>query len=164
MRVLIVDDHLMFRDGLISVLGSHPDFQVVGEAGSVREAVEKARLLKPELVLMDFSLPDGTGLEATQAILVDFPDCKIVLLTIHDENEILFEAIRAGARGYVHKRVSISSLIASLKIVGKGELAFPRSMSTQLLQELAMGGMNKMGNPVLAKLSCRERGSYVKLP
>jgi CheY-like chemotaxis protein len=107
--ILLVDDHILFREGLVSLLASHPDLKVVGQAGSMREAVATARALKPQLVLMDISLPDGTGLEATQAILADQPGAKIVFLTVHDDDERLFAAIRAGAMGYLLKNVRASA-------------------------------------------------------
>jgi DNA-binding NarL/FixJ family response regulator len=82
-RILLVDDHVLFREGLVSLLNSQPDFAVVDQASSVREAVELAHTLCPDLVLMDFGLPDGTGLDATQAILADHPEINIVFLTVY---------------------------------------------------------------------------------
>ena len=77
-KVLVIDDHVLFREGLISLFRTLPDFQIVGEAGNVHEGIENARALRPDIILMDFSLPDGTGLDATKAILREIPDCKIV--------------------------------------------------------------------------------------
>ena len=86
MRLLVVDDHILFREGLVSLIARQPDMQVLGEAGTVEEAVELSRRLKPDLILMDFNLPDGTGLDATRIILADQPQCRIVFLTIYDED------------------------------------------------------------------------------
>ena len=122
MRVLIVDDHVLFREGLMSVLKSQKNFEVVGQAGTMREAVDLALQLKPELILMDFSLPDGTGLEATEAILAEHPDCKIVFLTVYETDEKLFAALRRGAKGYLLKNVPVSALVASLQSLEKGGL------------------------------------------
>ena len=104
MKILFVDDHILFREGLVSLLKSEPDMDVVGQAGSVREAVEMARRHRPDLILMDFSLPDGSGAEASAAILCEQPGCKIVFLTVYEANEKLFEAIRAGSRWGTRRR------------------------------------------------------------
>lgn len=137
MRVLLVDDHVLFREGLAGLLTSQPDFDLVGEAGSVAEAIRLAHDLQPDLVLMDFSLPDGTGLDATRAILADRPDTKIVILTVHEEDERLFAAIRAGARGYLLKSVSVSKLLAYLRGVEGGQAAISPDMVGRVLDEFA---------------------------
>ena len=103
MRLIIVDDHALFREGLASIIRSEPDVEIAGMAGSVREAVEMARAVKPDMILMDFSMPDGTGADATRQILSENPACKIVFLTMSEEDDNLFDAIRAGAKGYLLK-------------------------------------------------------------
>lgn len=158
MKVLIVDDHILFRQGLTSLLDSQPDFEVIGEAGTVREAVEKARQLKPDLILMDYGLPDGTGLEAIELILADLPECKIVILTVYETNEKLFAAIRKGAKGYLLKNVPIASLIASLKSLERGEIAISREKTSQIIEEFSKTKPQEEDNPEpLAQLSQRER-------
>ncbi len=137
MKTLIVDDHLLFRDGLISLLKAEPDFDVCGSASSVQEAVDLALRLKPELILMDFSLPDGTGLEATQQILAELPECKIVFLTIYDIDDKLFAAIRQGAKGYLLKNLPISDLLSNLRALEHGEAAISKAMTTRILNEFA---------------------------
>jgi len=107
MDILLVDDHVLFREGLAGLLDGQPDFSVVGQAGSVQEAIEMSAELQPDLILMDFSLPDGTGLDVTQVILAKQPETDIVFLTVHEEDDRLFAAIRSGAKGYLLKNVPV---------------------------------------------------------
>jgi DNA-binding NarL/FixJ family response regulator len=140
MKILIVDDHVLLREGLASLLEKHPDFEVIGQAGSVNEAVEKAICLIPDIVLMDISLPDGSGLQATKAILSQRPDIAIVMLTVHETDELLFEAVRAGAKGYLLKNTSTTHLYEALKAVYRGEAALSGIMTRSLLDEFSRGG------------------------
>ncbi len=133
-RVLIVDDHALFREGLASVLQNSARYEVIDQAGSVEEGVKKALKLRPDIILMDFSLPDGTGLDATTAILEEHPGCKIVFLTIYETDENLLAAIRSGAKGYVLKNITGPSLIASLDALAQGELAISRKMMSRALE------------------------------
>lgn len=156
-KVMVIDDHILFREGLISLFRSTPDFLVVGEAGSVQEGIENARLLQPEIVLMDFSLPDGTGLDAAQVILKELPDCKIVFLTVHEEDEKLFAAIRVGAKGYLPKNVAGSNLVSGLRALDRGEVAFPRKFTSRIIDELSRSNpQNHARDDVTKKLSPRE--------
>lgn len=134
-RILLVDDHILIREGLAGLLDSQPDLRIIGQAGSVCEAVEMASKLKPDLILMDFGLPDGTGLDATQAILARCPGIKIVFLTVHQEDERLFEAIRSGARGYLLKNVPVPKLLAFLRGIERGEAAISPAMTSRLFDE-----------------------------
>jgi two-component system NarL family response regulator len=136
-RILLVDDHILFRQGLVSLLDAQPDISVVGEAGSVREAIDQARALEPDLVLMDFGLPDGTGLDATQVILADRPETDIVFLTVHEEDDRLFAALRSGAKGYLLKNVPIAKLLAYLRGIEHGEAALTQEMTSRVLDEFA---------------------------
>lgn len=136
MKIMVVDDHLLFRDGLVGLFKNRPDYTVVGEAGTVREAVEKANLLMPEIILMDITLPDGTGLDAARAILANHPDCKIVFLTVNDDDEILVEAIQSGAKGYILKNISVASLFANLQALKNGEMAVSRALSFKIIEGL----------------------------
>jgi DNA-binding NarL/FixJ family response regulator len=122
-RVMVVDDHMLVREGLISLIGPQPDLQVVGEAGSVREAIALARELRPDVVLMDVGLPDGTGQEATRAILAEWPETKIIFLTVHDDDENLFASLSAGAVGYMSKNVHSLELLERLRSVARGDVA-----------------------------------------
>ena len=140
MKILIVDDHILFREGLVGLLRSQPDMQVVGECGSVQEAVELTNKLKPEVILMDFSLPDGTGLDATRSILVRQPEVQIIFLTVHDNDERLIAAVRAGAKGYLLKNLSVSKLLASLRALERGEAAISRTMMARIMEEFSQNG------------------------
>lgn len=156
-KVMVVDDHILFREGLISLFRSTPDYEVVGEAGSVQEAIENAHSLHPDIILMDFSLPDGTGLDATKTILMEFPNCKIVFLTVHEADEKLFAAIRAGAQGYLPKNVASSSLISSLRSLDQGEVALSREMTSRIVKEFSHSSLqSKMNETLITKLSPRE--------
>ena len=121
MRIIIVDDHNLFREGLAAILRQEADIEVVGLVGTVQEAVDAVHTLKPDIVLMDFSLPDGTGAEATRKIIQDYPDCKIVFMTMSDREEDLLAAIRSGAVGYLMKNMTPSKLVAALRSVQQGK-------------------------------------------
>jgi len=136
-RIVVVDDHILFREGLVSIIRSEPDVEVVGQAGGVGEAIKLVGSLKPDVVLMDFGLPDGTGVDATREIMKDNPECKIVFLTMSEEDENLFAAIRSGARGYLLKNMHPTKLVATIKSVHQGESALSRTMTTRLMDELA---------------------------
>ncbi|MGD8750840.1 MAG: response regulator transcription factor [Anaerolineales bacterium] len=133
MKILTVDDHVLFREGLVSLLSEHPDFTVVGEAGTARKAVAKALELKPDLVLLDLNLPDGSGLDVIKSILSRQPETKIVILTIHESEELLLAAIRNGAIGYILKNTPVSELLLSLRALDRGEVALSRTMTTRLV-------------------------------
>ena len=137
MKIVIVDDHVLFREGLASIIRSEPDIEIAGMAGSVREAVDLSSTIKPELVLMDFSLPDGTGADATRLILSHHPECKIVFLTMSEQDEDLFDAIRSGAKGYLLKNMQPQKLVVALRSVHRGESALSRSMTMRLMEELS---------------------------
>jgi two-component system NarL family response regulator len=134
-RILVVDDQVLFREGLVGLLKGQSDLKVVGEASTVAEAIEMARELKPDLVLMDFALPDGTGLEATETILAERPETNIVFLTIHEQDDRLFSAIRCGAKGYLLKNVPVSKLLSYLRGIERGEAAISLTMAGHILQE-----------------------------
>ena len=121
-RVLLADDHSLFRDGLARILNSQIDFEVIGEATNGLEAIAEAQRLKPDLILMDVTMPVCDGLEATQRIKQEFPNVTIVMLTVNDESEKLFEAIRNGAQGYLLKsirREEMLTLLRSLRAQGR---------------------------------------------
>lgn len=136
-RIIVVDDHNLFREGLVAIIRSEAEIEVVGQAGTVRDAVEMVRSLAPDLVLMDFTLPDGTGVDATREILQEQPECKIVFLTMSEEDENLFAAIRGGAKGYLLKNMQPKKLVAAIKSVYQGESALSRSMTMRVMEELA---------------------------
>ncbi len=137
MNVLVVDDHELFREGLVSLLKADDYFNVVGQAGSVHEAINQARKVRPDLVLMDFSLPDGDGAEASAVILSEQPDCNIVFLTMYDADDKLFAAIRSGAKGYLLKNVPVAKLVSSLKSIEKGEAAISGTLTMRILEQFS---------------------------
>jgi DNA-binding NarL/FixJ family response regulator len=136
-RLLLVDDHVLFREGLISLIAPQPDLQVIGQAGNVQEAIGAARTLRPDIILMDFALPDGTGLDATQAILAELPDVKIIFLTVHEDDETLFAAVRAGAVGYLFKNTRAAELLKRLRAVARGEAGISPVIALRILDEFS---------------------------
>ena len=156
-KVLLIDDQILFREGLVSLFNSTTDFEMVGSAGSVHEGIEQALSLRPDIILMDFSLPDGTGLDATRAILSKLPDCKIVFLTVYQEDETLFSALRMGAKGYMLKNVNSSDLLSSLRALDRGENAISRKMISSVLDKFSHTALTDSGQEkLLTKLSRRE--------
>ncbi len=137
MRILLVDDHILFRDGLVGLLEAQPDVKVVGQADSMREAVTLSGKILPNLALINMTLPDGTGVEATRAILAERPETKIVVLTLSDEDDQLFEAVRAGAVGYLSKQVRAAELVKTLQGVMRGEAGISRTTARRILDEFA---------------------------
>jgi DNA-binding NarL/FixJ family response regulator len=163
-KLLIVDDHVLFREGLASIIRQEPDIQVAGLVGTVEEAVDAARTLKPDIVLMDFTLPDGTGADATRRIIREQPDCKIIFLTMSESDETLFAAVRSGAKGYLLKNMSPSKLVATLRSVQQGESALSRSMTLRIMEELSRTKEPEaLGHPALAQLTRRERDVLAEL-
>jgi len=136
MRILIADDHALFRDSLRSLLEAH-DFEVVGEAENGRDAVELCRDLKPEVVLMDLTMPVMDGLAATKHLTAEQPDIKVVVLTASDDDASLFEAIKCGAKGYLLKDLQSSQFFALLEGVARGEPALTPALARKLLDEFA---------------------------
>ena len=121
MKILIVDDHEIVRQGLRALLERRNGFQIVGEAGSVAEAVEEAAAANPDVVIMDVRLGDGSGVEACREIRSRRPDTKILMLTSYSDDKALFDSIMAGAGGYLLKQVDAASLVAAIERVGRGE-------------------------------------------
>lgn len=157
MKIIIVDDHVLFREGLASILRLEPDIEVSAMVGTVQEAVEAARDYHPDIVLMDYSLPDGTGADAARLIVRESPDCKIIFLSMSDNDESLFAAVRSGARGYLLKNMSPSKLVTTLRSVQRGESALSRSMTLRVMEELARSKQPEpMSHPLFAKLTRRE--------
>ena len=136
-RVIIVDDHALFRRGLQMVLEVEDDIDVVGEAGDGAEAVAKAEETVPDVVLMDVRMPKRSGLEATRAIKEILPNTKILMLTISDEEADLYEAIKAGASGYLLKEISIEEVANAVRAVNAGQSLISPSMASKLLNEFA---------------------------
>ncbi|APS21245.1 DNA-binding response regulator [Streptomyces sp. CS149] len=134
-RVLVVDDHALFRRGLEIVLAQEEDIQVIGEAGDGSEAVDKAADLLPDIVLMDVRMPKRGGIEACTAIKEVAPSAKIIMLTISDEEADLYEAIKAGATGYLLKEISTDEVATAIRAVADGQSQISPSMASKLLTE-----------------------------
>jgi DNA-binding NarL/FixJ family response regulator len=136
MRVLVADDHSLFRDGIVSLLEA-AGFEVVGQVGDGQAAVEAARQLHPELILMDITMPHMTGLEALREIRAEMPDIAVVILTVSDEDNNLFEAIQAGARGFLHKSLNANEFLEILEGLKRGEAAITRQTAARLMDGFA---------------------------
>ena len=136
MRLVIADDHALFRDGLRSLLEAH-GFDVVAEARDGREAVLATRTHRPDVVLMDISMPGMNGLDATRLISAELPDIRVVMLTASDSDQDLFEAIRSGASGYLSKDLEAAQFVALLNGVARGEPAISPEVARKMLGELA---------------------------
>ena len=134
-RVLIVDDHALFRRGLIMVLESEEGVEVVAEAEDGEEAIRKAEDFAPDVVLMDVRMPKVTGIAATRAIADVVPTAKILMLTVSDEEEDLYDAIKAGANGYLLKEISIEEVASAIRAVVTGQSLISPSMASKLLHE-----------------------------
>lgn len=134
-RVLLADDHALFREGLAGIIAFQPDMEVVGEANDGLEAVVKAQELKPDLILMDVQMPGMDGLEATRQIKRTLPDTLIVILTVRDDNEKLFEALKNGAQGYLLKDIRSQDMLSMLRGAMQGEAALSPSLAGRVLAE-----------------------------
>ena len=136
LRLLLVDDHALFREGLIALLSHQDDFTVVGEAEDAESALHQARALAPDIVLMDIELPGEDGVSTTRRLTMELPAVTVVMLTVHDDSQTLFEAIKAGAQGYLVKNVRSRELLEQLRGLAQGEAAISRRMAARILQEI----------------------------
>jgi two-component system, NarL family, response regulator DevR len=135
-RIILVDDHEVVRLGLKSLLERHPQFEVVGEAGSARDALEQVAATEPDVVVMDIRLPGTSGIEACEQIVDQFPNTKVIMLTSYAEDEMLFSAIRAGASGYVLKQIASEELVKAIEAVGRGEALLDPAVTQRVFQEV----------------------------
>jgi DNA-binding NarL/FixJ family response regulator len=132
-RMLLVDDHALFRRALANLIRAEPDFEVAGEAADGIEAVAQAAALRPDVILMDMRMPHATGPEATRRILETTPDAKIVMLTVSDDEDGIFDAVKSGARGYLLKTIEPPTLFDALRGVVRGEAALSTDMAAKIL-------------------------------
>jgi DNA-binding NarL/FixJ family response regulator len=156
LRILVAEDHPLFRKGMIALLSSVPEFEVIGEAKTGEEAVMRASELRPDVVLMDLQMPEVNGIEATRRILRDNPSVRILVVTLFEDDSV-FMALRAGARGYVLKDADEEEMVLSIRAVGKGEAIFSPSIATRVLAYFAAsppGGVSPQAFPTLTE---RER-------
>ncbi len=136
-RILLADDHELFRDGLAGLINAQDDLEVVGRAGDGLEALTLVRDLNPDLVIMDISMPVCDGLEATRLIRARFPETRILILTVHEEDAKLFEAVKAGACGYLLKSTQSEAFLRGVRAALAGEAPLPPKLAARLLQEFA---------------------------
>lgn len=136
-RLLIVDDHQLMRDGLVRLLGLEQEVEIVGTASDGTEAIEKVGELQPTLVLMDVRMPNMSGIVATREIKARYPETEVVLLTMHDEDEYVFEGLSAGASGYLLKDASHDELMSTLRQVQAGQAQITPSVTRKLVREFA---------------------------
>jgi len=132
-RVLLADDHALFREGVHAILKSVPDVEIVGEAGTGQEALTLAAKLEPDIILMDIQMPDLNGVEATQRILKVQPETGIIIVTMLEDDDSLFSAMQAGARGYVLKGADKAEMLKSIRAVAEGEALFGPAIAARLL-------------------------------
>lgn len=145
-KVLVVDDHLLSRKGIISILQGHSMFEIVGEATNGQEAIEKANELMPDLILMDIRMPDGNGLEATRRIKEEMPYVKIVILSVSDDVQDFFEAIKSGAQGYLLKNMEPDHWLEYIMSIVQGEAPISRPLASKILQEFSLQKDDVSGN------------------
>jgi two-component system nitrate/nitrite response regulator NarL len=154
-RLLLVDDHPIVLDGIKSHLCAQPEFEIVGEAANGLDALQKSRTLLPDVVVMDITMPQMNGLEATVMLRKQAPLAKILILTMHNSKEYIAQMIRAGARGYLLKDGSPAELVRAIKAVNAGEVFFAPSVSRVIVDQLVEGG-GRVAEPVQS-LTDRER-------
>ncbi len=158
-RILIVDDHTLFREGMKALLSRQESVEIIGEASNGKEGIEKAISLSPDVVLMDLNMPDMTGIEAVGHILKVKPDTKILMLTVSEDDEDLFSAVKAGAMGYLLKNVDAERLVSSVHQVARGEATVSAALTDKIFAEfraMSSRGEEKEASPQKDLLSKRE--------
>lgn len=156
LRVLIADDHPLFRHGIRELLNLAPDIQVVGEATSGEEAITQAEALHPDVILMDVNMPGVNGIEATRRILHVSPHIRILVVTMFEDDATVFAAMRAGARGYILKDAEKENILRAIQAVGNGEAIFSPTIATRLIDFFATQG-STLPKEIFPSLTERER-------
>ncbi|MCB2224487.1 MAG: response regulator transcription factor [Actinobacteria bacterium] len=154
LRIVLVDDHEVVREGLRALLDAEDGIDVVGEAGTVADAVRRVGYESPDVVVLDVRLPDGSGIEACREIRARWPEVRVLMLTSFADDEALFSSIMAGASGYVLKQIKGSDLISSVRRVGKGESLLDPEMTERVFRRIRG---EEPDDPLLARLSNQER-------
>jgi len=134
-RVVVVDDHTLMRQGLVGLLDDEPDIEVVGQAGDVSSARKAIEAMGPDVILMDLGLPDGSGLDLTDELASANPDLRILVVTMHERDDYLFQALRAGASGYVLKGADVHQLLTAVRTVARGETYVDQSLTGRLVAD-----------------------------
>lgn len=132
-RIVVADDHTLVRRGIVGLLNGQPDMEVVGEAGNGQEALQETLKTVPDIVLMDISMPGTSGLEATKSIRAELPGVYVLVLTVHDREDYLVQALRAGATGYILKGADVQDLLSAVRRVSRGEVYLYPTMTKKLL-------------------------------
>lgn len=156
-RVLVVDDDHLMRVGLIEILGADPSITVVGHADSGTRAVELAHLTLPDVVLMDIRMPDGDGITATRAITSALAGTRVIVLTTFDQDDYVFDALEAGASGFLLKRARPEELLEAVRVVGSGDAVLSPAVTRRVIQHLAPPRCTEPAPAHLASLTGRER-------
>lgn len=156
-RILIVDDHTLFRSGIKALLQRQDDFEVVGEAGDGLEGLKRAKSLQPDVVLLDLHMPGIGGREAVKLLSEEVPACNVLLLTVSEDAEDLIETIRAGARGYLLKNIETDFLLNAIRSAARGESVVSPQMTGKLLMGVRMGKEGVAQEDDKEKLSPREK-------
>ena len=164
-RILIVDDHTLFRSGIKLVLQRHPGFEVVGEAGDGLEGVKRAKQLQPDVVLLDLHMSGTGGLEALRLLVEDLPETQVVMLTVSEDADDLLETLRAGARGYLLKNIDTEFLLESIQRAARGESVMSPQIAHKLADSLRAPAKGKVvvADDNFGKLSPREREIIIML-
>jgi len=155
-RLVVADDHTLFREGVASLLERVPDVELVGQAASGEEAIELVRAHQPDIVLMDLQMPGLGGIEATRAIAAANAAVGVIMLTMFEDDESVFAAIRAGARGYVLKDADRGSLLRAIRAVASGEVILGQAVAQQVLQHFGTAPATAPPRPTLDELTPRE--------
>lgn len=156
-RVLLVDDHSLFRSGIRSLLQRHAEFLVVGEAADGVEGIKRAKQLKPDVVLLDLHMPGMSGVETLQLMREDFPGIAIVMLTVSEESDDLALALRMGAQGYLIKNIETDYLLRSIRRAAAGETVVAEALTGKLVAQMQLGGQASQPLSDLDKLTPREK-------
>lgn len=156
-RVLVVDDHALFRQGIVGLLDSQSDIEVVGQAADAQGAMEAVSRLSPDVLLMDVAMPGISGLDATSEIKDRYPNVQVLILTIHDREDYLYRALRAGASGYVLKGADINDLLAAVRTAHQGEIYLYPSVTKTLVSEYLRQARSGEDHGTHDRLSERER-------
>jgi len=155
LRVVLVDDHEVVRNGIKSLLAETPGVSIVGEAGTVKEAIARVEWARPDVVIMDIRLPDGSGIEATREIRARLPNTQVLMLTTYADDEALFASIMAGAAGYVLKQIKGADLVRAVQTVGSGQSLLDPAVTKGVLDRLRKG-KHLLKDERLARLSAQE--------